>query len=434
MAVAGVSDFSVDPCFDGCADGPSGIDGTSGTDTSTGFDTSTGSDTSTDSPVIVDGGADAADAADAAPPSPGMTDLTLSGTGVAVGKTGVVILTTKNAAGVQVARLGASVVFTQSGGTGVVTFSAVVDNGNGTYRATFTGVTAGTKIAVSATLDGAPLTTAPAGLRVVNPVATNLRISLDAANADGANNFGGKNCAAAGLATWTDLGANAFPGALTSFLDPCAATSGWAGLGTPENPHRLSFDGIDDHVNFGAVGSIQRQTVLVWIRKTGDGTPSATTGGGGVLNVVPIVAKGTNEAENDNVDINYYLALDATNHLVSEYESPANHPLTGPTVVTANVWHMVGLSLDFVGGTRAIYLDGVADVTAVPTIAPSPGTLSRLVVGGSRTSTGGATGQGAFQGDIAAVLTYNRALTIAEIESSCHSFSSRFGMKNCANP
>src|SRR5699024_6875197 len=134
-------------------------------------------------------------------------------------------------------------------------FSPVSDRGDGTYRSTFTGVTEGTKIAVSATFDGAPLTTPPAGLRVLNPVATGLTISLDAANADRANNYVGKNCGGTGgLAQWTDLTTSAVPGTLTSFAaDLCGAPSGWAGAGLPGNPHRLTFDGVNDHVNFGAV-------------------------------------------------------------------------------------------------------------------------------------------------------------------------------------
>ena len=41
--------------------------------------------------------------------------------------------------------------------------------------------------------------------------------------------------------------------------------------------------------------------------------------------------------------------------------------------------------------------------------------------------------KGRFKGDVAIVLTYNRALTVSEIEKNCHAFSSRFGMKNCPN-
>lgn len=432
VAVAGVSDFAVDPCFEGCADAPPSLDGTIGSDGAVpGADASPGGDAGLDA-------SDASDASDAPvdappPPSPGKSDVTVAGTGVAVGKTALVTLTAKDAAGSPVARTGGKVVFTTAGGTSVVTFGAVTDKGDGTYTATATGVTEGTKLNVSATLDGAPLTTTPASLRVVNPVTTNLTFSLDAANADRAGNAGGKTCPATGLTQWTDLTVASLPGVLTSFADPCGAASGWAGSGTVASPFRLAFDGVDDHVSYGAVNSLAKQTVLAWIRRTGPGTPSTTTGNGGILNVVPIVTKGTNEAENDAVDINYYLAIAEGGQLVSEYESPANHPLVGATVLPDDTWIMVGTTLDVPGATRALWLNAVADATAVPVDAPSTGSASRLTVGASRTSTGGANGQGAFKGDIALVLTYDRALTPAEIEKNCHSFSSRFGMTSCPN-
>jgi hypothetical protein len=431
VALAGVSDFAVDSCFDGCPDGPTGADGPVGTDTSTG-DVSVPVDSSPG--VDAADAADATDAADAAPPpSPGKSIVTVAGTGVAVGKGAVVTLTAKDAAGNPIARVGSAVVFKTSGGTSVVSIGAVVDKGDGTYRATLTGVTEGTKLDVSATLDGAPLTTAPASLRVINPVTTNLTFSIDAANADRAGNFGGKNCVASGLLQWTDLTVSSFPGALTSFVDPCVATSGWAGNGTVESPFHLAFDGVDDHVNYGAVNSLAKQTVLAWIKKTGPGTPSATTGTGGLLNIVPVITKGTNEAETDTVDINYYLGIASGGQLASDYETSANHPLTGATVITSDVWTMIGMTLDVPAGTRVLYLNGASDATEVPTLAPSTGATARLTVGASRTSTGGTAGQGAFQGDIAVVLTYDRALTQAEVERNCHSFSSRFGMTTCPN-
>jgi len=443
VAVAGVSDFAVDPCFDGCLDGSSPDGTTTTADTSTTSDTSVADTSTTDGPVvIVDAGADA-DAADAAPPpSPGKTDVTVSGTGVGVGKTGVVTLVAKDAAGLAVARVGGTVVFTTSGGTSVVTFGAVVDKGDGTYRATFTGVTEGTKLSVSATLDGAPLTTPAVGLRVINPVSTGLTFSLDAANADRLNNAGGKNCVASGLAQWTDLTAGSYPGTLTAFVDRCAAGSGWAGAGTPESPFRLGFDGVDDHVDFNTVNALQKYTVLAWIRKTGVGT-TGTSGTGGLVNVTPILSRGTAEGETDAIDINYYLGIASTGALASDYEAVGTHgnaPLTGAIVLADNTWYMVGTTLDATApGTRSLYVNGVVDGTLTPTLAPSGAASALLTVGGAKTTTAAGatctvTGCGRFQGDIAVVLTYDHVLTTAEIERNCHSFSSRFGMTTCPNP
>lgn len=433
-ALAGVSDYAVDPCFGGCPDGPT-TDGP--------LEGST-----TDGPPVGEGGVDgAADApVDATPPpSPGQSVINISGTGVAVGKSAIVTVIAKDDTGNAIPRTGAKITFTTSGGTSAVSFGAPVDKGDGTYRATVTGVAEGTKIAVSAILDGAPLTTAPASLRVVNLVSAGLTFSLDAANADRGGNFGGKTCAASGLVQWTDLTASSFPGALTGFdAPPCSATSGWGGAGAPESPFHLAFDGVDDHVDFGAVNALQKYTVLAWIRKTGLGF-AGTSGSGGLTNVVPILSKGTAQGETDNIDINYYLGIADTGHLASDYEAnpgSGNAPLTGATVLAADTWYMVGTTLDASASSRALWLNGATDATSVPTLPPSGAASSRLVIGGAqRTDAAGATcpgaagstGCGRFKGDIAVVLTYDHALTQAEIEKNCHSFSSRFGMMACPN-
>ena len=103
---------------------------------------------------------------------------------------------------------------------------------------------------------------------------------------------------------------------------------------------------------------------------------------------------------------------------------------------------MVGTTLDAAAGTRALWLNGASDATAVPTLPPAAAGSSAFVVGGSRTSAGvggacagaqGSSGCGRFNGDIALVLTYDHALTQTELEKNCHAFSSRFGMLSCPN-
>ncbi|HSO37115.1 MAG TPA: LamG-like jellyroll fold domain-containing protein [Labilithrix sp.] len=432
-SVAGVSDYAVDPCFGGtCTDGPVGSDGPS--ESAPPIDGQVpDQDSGVDAPVDAP-----------PPPSPGKSIVTLSGTGVAVGKVAIATLVARDDADVAVPRTGAKVTFKAAGGTSVVTFGPTVDRGDGTYHATVTGVTEGTKIGVSAVIDGAPLTTTPASLRVVNPVTTGLTLSLDAANADRAGNFGGKGCAAAGLVQWTDLTASSFAGALSGFADPCGATSGWGGTGAPENPFRLTFDGVSDHVDFGAVNALQKYTVLAWIRTTGLGF-AGTSGTGGLTNVVPILSKGTAEGETDAIDINYYLGITAAGLLASDYEAnpgSGTAPLVGATALVANTWTMVGTTLDASAPTRALWLNGASDGTSVPTLPPSGAASAILTIGGARTTgnaaaacpgAAGSTGCGRFKGDIAVVLTYDHVLTQLEIEKNCHAYSSRFGMLTCPN-
>ena len=330
--------------------------------------------------------------------------VTVSGTGVAVGEVAIATVSAKDDAGNAVTRGGSNVVITTTGGTSVVTVGPVTDKGDGTYRAELTGVTEGTKLSVRAMLDGAPLTTAPASLRVVNPVSAGLTFAVDARNADGAKNFGGKSCPASALTLWTDLGPTASPGTLTSFpAPPCAPGSGWQGTGAPESPFRLTFNGVDDYVTYGAVNSIQQQTVLASIRKTGPGTPSATSGTGGFVNVVPVVTKGTNKAENDAVDINFYVGIASTGELASDYEtSPGstNAPLAGSTVLATNAWYMIGMTLDVGAGTRGLWVNGALDAsnTVPPTLPPATGSATQFLIGGSRTRRPELPRTGALQG------------------------------------
>ncbi|MGA2384408.1 MAG: invasin domain 3-containing protein, partial [Gemmatimonadales bacterium] len=79
---------------------------------------------------------------------------------VAAGGTVTLTLHAKDAAGNNVAVGGATVAFTASGGTstGTISPSPATDNANGTYTATFTGVTAGTATTIHATIGGTAVT------------------------------------------------------------------------------------------------------------------------------------------------------------------------------------------------------------------------------------------------------------------------------------
>ena len=429
LGLAGISDFRIeDGTLDATAD--------AGSDTPRPPDSApsdSGIDANDANLADAPGDAPIDAARDAPVASPGLSVAALPGTGVGVGKTVSVTMTCRNDTGDPVPRVGARVTFTATGGTSAVTFGPVVDLGDGRYRADVTGVTEGTKLAVSAILDGAPLRTPPAILRVANPTTTGLTFSLDAANADGAGNFGGKGCPAAGRPVWTDLSASALPGTLTGFASPCGALSGWSGTGTPEDPARLTFDGVDDHVSFGAQNSLAKFTLVVWARKTGAGTVG-NSGTGGLVDVFPILTKGTAEAENPLLDINYYLAIDDNNHIASDYEhagTSTNAPLVGTGVLRDDTWHMLATTFDVTAGTRGNWVNGASDGVLAPVAAAALGPSSLLVLGGANRTTGAAVGR--FKGDVAVVLTYDRALTAQELSTTCHAYSARFGVLACPN-
>jgi len=62
---------------------------------------------------------------------------------------------------------GAAIVFSSQGGSSVGIFRPVVDNQNGTYSADFAGVSLGTPLTITASIDGAPVTTTLPTMRVV---------------------------------------------------------------------------------------------------------------------------------------------------------------------------------------------------------------------------------------------------------------------------
>src|SRR6266571_1880007 len=84
-----------------------------------------------------------------------------------------------------------------------------------------------------------------------------------------------------------------------------------------------------------------------WFKRIGAGV-GTSTGSGGIASAVPLVTKGRAEAEASNVDMNYFLGIDASSGvLVADFEESVgdsgplglNHPVSGSTVVTSNVWH-----------------------------------------------------------------------------------------------
>src|SRR6188508_2700605 len=96
----------------------------------------------------------------------------------------------------------------------------------------------------------------------------------------------------------------------------------------------LSFLGTtpaNQYVSFGAATSTLGSstfTLEAWIKKTGAGLP--TSSGSGGINAVPIITKGRSEGDGTaNLNMNYFLGLDATGKLTADFEDKAgggNHP------------------------------------------------------------------------------------------------------------
>jgi autotransporter-associated beta strand protein len=105
-------------------------------------------------------------------PSLSQSSVSVTPASIPSGNSATVTLVVKNADGNQATTGGLSVVFSVGAGSiGSGTFGAVVDNGNGTYSALFTGTTAGS-LSIAATIDGQAVTSTAPALIVLAPTVT----------------------------------------------------------------------------------------------------------------------------------------------------------------------------------------------------------------------------------------------------------------------
>jgi hypothetical protein len=97
--------------------------------------------------------------------------LGISPSTIEVGQSATVTLTAKDGSGNPVNIGGQTVTFSLNYtlGNGNGTFSSVVDQGNGTYTSTFTGTQFGSPTTLTATINGASVTTGPYSVTVTNP-------------------------------------------------------------------------------------------------------------------------------------------------------------------------------------------------------------------------------------------------------------------------
>jgi len=172
------------------------------------------------------------------------------------------------------------------------------------------------------------------------------------------------------VATAVDTSGNESGGSNEVSVIPESGTSGTA----------LQFNGTNQYVTFGAASGLGTATFTIetWFKREGAGV-GTNTGSGGVADAIPLVTKGRSEIDGTNVDMNYFLGIQAsTNRLVADFEEGPggpgplgqNHPVIGTAVVTSGVWHHAAAT--YGGGTWRLYLDGNLDTTLPVTGSPGP--------------------------------------------------------------
>lgn len=184
----------------------------------------------------------------------------------------------------------------------------------------------------------------------------------------------------------------------------------------------LSFDGVNDYVTFGAAPGLGASAVTIetWFKRAGAGV-AANTGTGGV-SAIPLVTKGRGEAENSNVDMNYFLGIRASDGvLCADFEEGAggaspglNHPIAGVTPIANGVWYHAAATYD--GATWRLYLNGNLEATLSVGRPLRADSIQHAALGSALNSTGVASGF--FHGSLDEARIWNHARSAAEIAAN----------------
>jgi fibronectin type 3 domain-containing protein len=186
----------------------------------------------------------------------------------------------------------------------------------------------------------------------------------------------------------------------------------------------VQFDGVDDYVTFGPASGLGAQnfTLETWFMRTGTGV-SSTTGGGGIPDLVPLMAKGAQEVDaKDNRDENYILGIRASdNVLAGDFETYTdgcnsrlggdNNPIAGVTPIVNDTWYHAAFTYD--GTALKLYLNGKLEKTLLNTCLPRYDSIQHAALGSMLNSTGGR--NGFFQGVLDEPRIWNVAVTQGEI-------------------
>ena len=188
--------------------------------------------------------------------------------------------------------------------------------------------------------------------------------------------------------------------------------------------HAIDLNGSSQYVTFGAAPGLTGQslTLELWFRRTGTGV-GTSTGTGGITNAIPLISKGRADAETPaNLNMNYFLGIDASSGvLVADFEDTANggnHPVSGATAVTSNVWHHAAAVYSTASDTWRLYLDGVLDRTLVLSgdFTPESTSIEHAAIGSALTSNG--TAAGFFAGSVDEARIWNVARSTAQVQAT----------------
>ena len=204
-----------------------------------------------------------------------------------------------------------------------------------------------------------------------------------------------------------------------------------------DNESALFYNGSTSYVTMGfgsasatAFGASDFTLECRFLR-TGAGA-TASTGNGGVT-AVPLIAKGVGEAENSNIDANYFLGIDANGKLTADFEqfsatnngtayaAGQNFPITGTTTLQNGVWYHVAATYNTSTATWKLYVNGVEETTTTVLatfagVVPRSDSIQGLGIGTTLNSTGARAGF--FQGIIDEARIWNVTRTQSQIANN----------------
>ena len=175
-------------------------------------------------------------------------------------------------------------------------------------------------------------------------------------------------------------------------------------------PDRLTLNGTSDYVNLGASNYIENTsfTIAAWVY------PTALGYWGGIM---------------DKFQADQYVTLGLWQTPFDNFDFVTGNGTWGDafttTTITTGVWYYVVATWD--GTTKSIYLNGNLENSVVPDASEAPCTGAGDLWVGAR-NYGGAF----YDGSIAAVQIYTRALSPSEISQNCNAYVSRFPGATCS--
>jgi hypothetical protein len=243
---------------------------------------------------------------------------------------------------------------------------------------------------------------------VGNLVPDNLVLNLDAAVGNGTS-FPGSGCS---YTNWVDLSNKNAAGTFMNFAS-CDSESGWNGTGTGADPYRLDFNATapDDYVSFPDDPDLDianEISIMLWIKPDLFGAYRAILGKG----VSPY---------------NYLLSIVTGTQRIALYTSlGAVWTNQNNTDLVSNAWQFIAVTFNATTGALNYYYNGAADGS----YSLSTGTMTTtndILEIGNMINNGYP-----FDGSIANVLIYDRALTADEVFQNCLAHNGNFAGVLCS--